>query len=423
MTHHDPGSTRRPIPSTANADVSTRSSTSAPSVLTVDPKGHKRPKRTRWLKALYAACVILPPATVGSYEYGVASDQYVSSFEFVVRQQVPASAGHGSFLASLGGGNPMLAIVEDSEIVKKYILSHQILQDLKSKVSLQQIFATTRADWLSRLSKRPTDAQTLRYWRRMVDPYFDMSSGVIRVKVKAFSPASAHTLAVAILTAAEDVVNQMSEKARHSSLASAEAAAAAAQLALNHDEEALAAFRNAHGLLSPQMSAGRSSGVVSRLQIRLATDQAQRSALIAGRQTKASPQVQTLDRTIASLKHEIFVLKSTLADPSQTLQDDTMAQPRRSLATVMAGYDSLKIHAKLDEQQYGSALTSLQEARQDAVQRQIYLETFVEPNTPDSSTAPNRLSLTGEAGLAGCLLAFILAMIIANIAEGRHRHL
>jgi capsular polysaccharide transport system permease protein len=93
-------------------------------------------------------------------------------------------------MQSLTGGSSMLAAAIDSEIVVEYLKSQQLLNDLHGGIDFAAVYAAPQADWLSRLDPGAPAELRLRYWRRMIDPYFDLSSGLISVRVRSFSPAN-----------------------------------------------------------------------------------------------------------------------------------------------------------------------------------------------------------------------------------------
>ena len=373
----------------------------------------RRRRRRRGLASLLI-CTVLPTALVGGYEYGVAADQYASSFRFVVRQQTPPGAGPGgaSLGAALAGGNPMLAAIQDPEVVVSYIGSHQILHDLKGRLPIQRIYATRRADWFARLSPYASSAALLREWRAMVVPSFDLTSGVVTVRVRAFTPEAAQAVAVAVLGAAEHAVNAMSHAARTRALAAAEATVARGRARLTADEVALARYRNAHRLLYPQLAASASSGVTARLRGQLAQDRATLGMLTAAGQGAASLQVRILRQRIAATAAEINRLDATVAAPAAgTGPGGASGGVTGPLASVLSGYDRLAVNAKLDERLYASDLQALQAARSAATQQAVSLEAFVRPNRPDGASYPRRWLITLEAALAA-FVAWCLGMLL-----------
>lgn len=356
----------------------------------------------------FLACVGLPAFAAGIYEYGFAADQYVSECQFIVRVQAPQTTAPGGLSAMFSGGNPMLALIEDSEVVVQYIKSGQMLRDLPPDISLAQIYATPRADWPARMGADLPPERQLLYWRRMVQPSFDLSSGIITVKVRAFSAPDAAHLAASVLAAAERLVDEMSQTARRNALDYATQTANAAQAKLAQDEAKLAAYRNRYQILFPDLTAQQSSTVGGALLLGLNQDQASLAALRAQGQTDASPQVKTLQTRIAAAQAQVDALEAQLTAENGGKQ--------LSLASVLTGYDTLTAEEKLDEQLYDSDMASLQDASNMAAERSLYLESFVQPALPSSSTYPVRWLVMLETALAG-FIAWILLVLTASIVR------
>lgn len=361
----------------------------------------------RWARLLsFLACVALPALTATFYEYGLAADQYVSICKFVVREQVPQMTQPGALTAAFSGGNPMLALIEDSEVVVQYIKSGQMLADLPPGVSLERIYATKRADAWARMGSHLPPEKQLTYWQTMVQPSFDISSGIITVNVRAFSPQDAALVARSVLDAAQALVDNMSRTARQNALDYASYTADEAQARLVHDESSLAAYRNRYRVLFPELDAQQGSTVGGDLLLSLAQDQAALAALRSQGQDDSSPQVKILRTRITAEQTQSEAVNAELA-----AENGGKALP---LASVMSGYDTLMEAEKLDEQLYASDLEALQNARNMAAERSLYLESFVQPAVPDASTYPVRWLVIVEAALAG-FIAWVLAMLIANI--------
>jgi capsular polysaccharide transport system permease protein len=361
--------------------------------------------RRRWRSWLFAACVLLPTLATSVYEFGFASDQYVSAFKFVVSQQTPQTTEISTLASDLGGGNPLLQMIEDSEVVVQYIGSSQILDDLAGTISLDRIYGTPDADFLSRMRTGAPLERQLLYWRKVVVPSFDMSSGVITVAVRAFSPGDALRVAQAVLASSQALVNQMSAQARQNALAYAEQTAADASRQLLADEGRLAVYRNKYAVLYPELSAQSGASVDDQLTAQLSEDQATLASLQSEGQTENSPQIRTLRANIAAIRAQIDRIAATIAaaKPGET----------QSLASVVSGYDTLTAAAAIDQQLYNSDLLALQNARNKAAEESIYLETFVQPSQPQSSIYPQRGLLICEIAFAGFIL-WVLSILLIN---------
>jgi capsular polysaccharide transport system permease protein len=155
----------------------------------------RRATRRRWRLASLLLVVLLPTALACGYLYRYAADQYVTEFRFSVRHEAPLrmdSTVGSPLTASLGGGVPPLAMITDSQIVIQYLKSRQVIDDMiTSGVDLDAIYARADTDFLAHLRPHGSIEERQRYWQRMVDPFFDMTTGIVSVQVRAFSPSDA----------------------------------------------------------------------------------------------------------------------------------------------------------------------------------------------------------------------------------------
>jgi capsular polysaccharide transport system permease protein len=289
----------------------------------------------------------------------------------------------------------------------QYIGSVQILADLAGKLPLDAIYATKKADWFTRLTPNLPREKQLLYWQRMVHPYFDLSSGIVTVDIRAFSAADAARVGSAVLAATQALVNQMSATARQNALAYASQTANAAVAKLQADETAIAAYRNRYSVLFPELTAQSSTTVGTSIAQQLNDDQANLATLQSLGQTASSPQVQTLRARIAAAQTQINGLNARLAANGET----------ESLASILTGYDTLTQTEQLDAELTSSDLLSLQNARNAAAEKAIYLESFVQPSQPQSSTYPERGLVIAETALAGCIVWILLTLIVNTLRD------
>ena len=232
------------------------------------PVRRRRRRGSRLLSLLLVVAV--PVGAVSVYLWGFATDQYVSEFRFAVRQQHPLRIEPGGMSSALSGGNPLLAVIADSEVVLQYLGSRQIVDDISDTVNLDRIYAQAEADWWARLEPGTSSERRLRYWKRMVDPFFDLTTGVVSVTVRAFHPEDALGVASAALAASERLVNDMSARAHNDAVAYAKTQVAEAEARLKKAEADIAEYRNRSAVLFPQLQATTDSSLEGRLREQLA---------------------------------------------------------------------------------------------------------------------------------------------------------
>lgn len=78
-----------------------------------------------------------------------------------------------------------------------------------------------------------------------------------------------------------------------------------------------------------------------------------------------------------------------------------------SLTNKAAGFERLPLDRTFADKQLGTAFSSLEQARNDAPRKQLYLERIVQPNRPDVAVQPRRMrpnlaTIFARFDLSGC---------------------
>jgi len=92
---------------------------------------------------------------------------------------------------------------------------------------------------------------------------------------------------------------------------------------------------------------------------------------------------------VVALKNRLNALNKQLRIEKARLIGDQSDDPE--LSELIEDYRPLVIQQELAQQQYASALTSLELARAESSRKKQYLITFIEPNLPDEAIEPRRI--------------------------------
>src|SRR5436305_2634002 len=162
------------------------------------------------LNIWFWAIVGLPTLVAGVYYFAIASDLYLSEAKFVVRspKQVQTS-GVGALLQSTGLGRA----AEDTSAVQDFIMSRDAVRKLEQKNDLRAVFSRPEGDFLTRFPG-------ILFWRKDFEALFsrydhfvsvetDTGTGVTALRVKAYRPEDAHTLASTLLGYSEQLINDL----------------------------------------------------------------------------------------------------------------------------------------------------------------------------------------------------------------------
>ncbi len=340
--------------------------------------------------------VVLPMLLAAGYLYRFAADQYVTEFRFSVRHEAPLRVDPVPGMAVAGNG-AMLAVMTDSQIVIQYLKSRQIVDDMiAAGVDLDAIYARDNGDFLATLAQGDTAERRQRYWRRMVDPFFDMTTGIVSVEVRAFSPADAQRVATTALALSEKLVNGLSARSHDDVVAYATAEAGVSETRLKTAQARMAAYRAEHAVLFPEMQATADTSVGGQVQVNLVEAKTAYAAQLAHGVTKDALPMRILSNRITAMEAELRGVQGQMAGGAET-----------TLASVLSAYNVLKLDEEIAAKVYERALIALQDARNAAAQQSVYLAAFVRPALPEDSLYPVRwrvlLEVTLVSFVAWCL--------------------
>lgn len=352
-------------------------------------KAHR--KRFGGWAGISALLVIGIPTLLAIVYYGfVASDQYLTNFQFAVRGPSQASAGERGHTALMGPS----AMSPDAFVVTDYINSPQAVEDVQRDLDLRAIFAKPTADFWARLPDDSSVEQLNAYWHEIVWARFDLISGNVTVTVRAFSPQDSLKLAQAIVKGANNMFQHMNAQAQQDFVRVADRNVEASQRLLASAREAMAAFREKSGLVEPDKTAQAGSSIVDDMRKQLATLQ----SLYASTKASAgnSPMLPTLAAQIAALDKQI---KKQDAAGSWSVSS---VNPE-----VLAKYQTLEVERLAAEKQYTDALGLRNQAQVTAMGQQSYLALFAAPMLPHASLYPNRLRSIATVVLAAAAAWFV----------------
>lgn len=360
----------------------------------------RRQRQRRGILLSFIALVVLPTLAAALYYGFVATDQYVSEVKFALRS-VERNGGHDS--ASVVSGVPnALAGNTDSFIIADYITTRQFVDEVQRKIDLRRIFSNPNADAWSRFDPAAPIEALVSHWRAMVMSRYDLSTGILTVKVRAYTPEDSYRLAQTVIDGSERLANELTDRGRRDFVRFAETEVQKAEARLRGARDALGHFRRTEGTYDPVRVAMSNADLLAKLRSDLASLRAEASALSVSMQPNA-PMIQTLTGRIKATEQQIRSVEAEGQRNGQGLGAD--------MGSMVARYASLESEQTFAEKSYGMAMDALQAARGLADRQQIYLATFARPALAESAQFPNRpASIAVVAGFA--LLVWLTGLLL-----------
>jgi capsular polysaccharide transport system permease protein len=360
-------------------------------------------QRVKRLDRVFLVAVVIPTALSVFYFGFLASDVYISESRFVVRSpEKQAPAGLGFLLQGVGFGRAQ----DDSYSVQEYVHSRDALKVLNDKIGLGKAYASSSVDRLSRFAGIDFDDSfeaLHRYYQKMVTVQSDSASSISVLTVRAFSAHDAARANGMLLEQSEALVNRLNERGRQDMIRFATAEVKEAESKAKAAALAISTYRNAQGVVDPERQASIQLQQVAKLQDELVATTTQLSQLQS--MAPANSQIPVLRNRAQTLRSEI--------DRETT----RVAGGDKSLANKAAVFQRLALEREFADKQLGSALISLESARNEAQRKQVYLERVAQPSLPDVAEEPRRLRSILATFVMGLVAWGILSMLLAGVRE------
>ncbi|WP_077808271.1 hypothetical protein [Neoasaia chiangmaiensis] len=355
-------------------------------------------------RAPFLVVVVAPTILATFYYAAIATPQYISEAQFVVRGQNNQSSGALAGLMSItgsGGGSS-----EDTYAVQDYIMSRDAAREMLDKEHIDRVYSVPQADFLARFPNFYTlksFEHFFSYYKRHVLAELDTTSGLSTLQVRTFTASDSQRIARALLNASERLVNKMNERQRQNLVASSLRERDDVVAHLRDLSKQIDAYRNQVAMLDPNKQSEPMLKDIATLQTMLITTQLQVEQLQAT--APNSP-------LITVYQHRIAALADQIAHAATGVTGDD-----RSMVPKISAYDDLLLQRTLAEKELVTTTAALDSARAQADKQQLYLDEVTQPNLPDYPLYPRSLTNIAIVFLTMGALYVMASLIIAGARE------
>lgn len=352
---------------------------------------------------LFIVMVVIPTVLAVLYFGLFASNVYISESQFIIRsQQRQTSTGLGLLLRSTGIGSAD----DESQAAQSYIVSRDALRALDRDGAVRRAYTRPDISLFNRfdpLSYAGSFEDLFDYYRGHVKVDHESGSTIVRLAVRAYTAADAQLLNRRMLELSEGLVNRLSARAQSDTIAAAQREVEDAQRKATNAAVALAEFRNVEGVLDPDKQAAVQLQMISKLQDSLISTKAELAQLRAA--APENPQVPLLQARAGEIARDIDVELGKIAGS------------RKSLSSVAVRYQRLQLESQFADKQLAANMASLNEARDEASRKKVYVERIIEPNLPDEPGEPRRLRGILATLVLGLVCWGVASMLLAGVRE------
>jgi capsular polysaccharide transport system permease protein len=348
----------------------------------------------------FALAVLLPLCFLALYMTVFARPQFASTVAFTVR-----SAQHGGISEALTGFAQFAGTSRNTDalILAEFLQSQTLLERLNGRLDLVRHYATPfHRDPLFALAPSASIETRLTHWRRMLRVESDPATGLLELRIHAFSPEMAQLIARELLVESRTLLNDLNADARTGATAQAEAELAAARERLTEARAGLTAFRTESRIFDPTSDFEGRAGVLRHLQGQLA--QALVEQEIEGVGVTEAPRVTALRDRIEAERSRL------LLGPGGEGLD---------YPALLATHERLTADRDFAEAAYRTARTALDLTLAQAARLDLYLAVYVQPTLPERADHARTLGVIGLSALFLCLVWSIATLMRSAILDRR----
>lgn len=360
----------------------------------------------RGLWASFGALVVAPVLAVFVYLLAFASPLYEAQSQFVVRGDVNRPGG-----GSLGGAVGAVAALnvnQESSILVRFLPSRALVERLRGTLDVAALYSSPDIDSLSRLAEDADADAVAAYWADKVSASVDPVSGVVTLKVRAYSPEDALTLNQAAMLESETMLNLLLDDSRRDALRVAEQDRERAAEALEDARRELEAFRREAGLLDPNDAGAQAVDLIYELRGQRAALSAQLEAALTSLSPSA-PQVRALRTRLSALDDQIAALEAELVPTGGA----------EGLPVLISRFDALELKRAFAEKSFGRAELTLLRTQAEVERWHLYLTVFDPPTLAAEEVEPRPFWTSGKLFATLAVLWTILALLAAGTMDHR----
>ena len=165
-------------------------------------KYFNRPKNIKlWLAQLQSENILrftvsIPILLIAAYLWLLLPDRYESSSTVLIKESGVAQIGDGLMEALILGGQ---GASQDEQLLQAYIASIDFFLSLEQELNLSEHYSSHSRDFIFGVNNESPVEELMDFYKKMVSIERDVNTGLLVLKVHAYTPEFTKTLADLIL--------------------------------------------------------------------------------------------------------------------------------------------------------------------------------------------------------------------------------
>ncbi|WP_102223221.1 capsule biosynthesis protein [Acidimangrovimonas sediminis] len=364
----------------------------------------RRRRRFILMMARLAFFVALPTFLAGFYFYRVATPLYATKSEFVIQKAEPGAAS--TSMGSLFAGT-QFATSQDSISVQSYLQSRDAMMRLDKDIGFKSAFEGDKIDPILRLPDHASNEAAYRLYQRMVKIGYDPTEGSIKMEVIAPTAKESAEFSRALISYAEQQVDQMTQRLREDQMTGARDSYDDAEKKLSTAQAKVVDLQKKFKVLSSDVEVTLVTAQIQALDQQLTQNKLNLQEMLAN-PNPTQARVDPLKRRIANIEDQIKTLRARMTENTSS---------GTSLATVQSDLLGAQADVQTRQLMLSQALQSLETARIEANRQVRYLSLSVSPVAPDKPSYPRAFENTLVAFLIFAGLYLMVSMTVSILRE------
>ncbi|MCO7016140.1 lipopolysaccharide biosynthesis protein [Vibrio paracholerae] len=359
-----------------------------------------------FLRSPFISIVLIPSLLFTFYQCFIATGRFESQAQVIVQQPDGLATMDASMMVLTGLGVSNSG-VSDTELVKAYISSNDMLSYLDSKLNLREHYSQNSIDYFSRMDRDATWEDFLEFYKSHNTVMIDSNSNIVHVNSQAFDSIFAQQLAQTIVNRAEWYINSIGHQLAEAQLEFIKREHANVENMLQKAQVELLNFQQRYNLLDPMAEGLAMQQITYGLEGQISASEAELKGLLSSMSERA-PQVVVA-------KNKLTALKAQLTKERSKLSTDT--EKNIPVSEILARYTDLKVKMELALQAYTSSQVSLEKSRIEAYRQLKYLIVVEAATKPEEVKYPDIFYNITLFFILSSMFFAIGKIIIATIRE------
>ena len=388
---------RMQLPSTESLPPSERRATEITRIQ--QDIARRRRKKLALLMTRLAFFVFLPTFLAGYYFYSVATPMYATKSEFLILKNDGGGAGVGGLLSGT-----QFATNQDAIAVQSYLMSKDAMLRLNEDEGFKAHFSQDWIDPIQRLSTDPSNEEAYKVYSRNIEIGYDPTEGVIKMEVSAADPEVAAEFSRALISYAEERVDNLSARKRTNAVDDAQQGLTEAENARKQAQERLVRLQQEGSIVDPEGRIASLRSQINNVEVQLQEKRLELQALLDNSRPNQAK--------VSGAQGDIRRLEALLGQLNA--QMTTASSGEGSLAELAVQIQLAQADLATRDLMLQAALERLDTARRDADSQARYLTTSVVPVASQDASYPRSFENTILAFLifAG---AYLMVSLTASI--------